>query len=159
MPKPIHWENPLDVLVTWNLAGEDHVPFRPHHELGVTEREDNAQISVSRDGAYYRVRAGALEMLFLPGPNEALDEVCNVDAEVRLPDGSRWSATIFTVAEVERLMTRWVGTGEALSGRYFWCSGELIVKEPGVIPMAKVIMGLLDNGEFHRILQQLDDSV
>jgi hypothetical protein len=124
----------------------------------VAEREGNALFSAGWDGAYYRVRTGALEMLFLPDPNEALDEVCNVDAEVRLPDGSRWGATIFTVAEVERLMTRWAGTGEALNGRYFWCSDGLIVKEPGVLPMAKVIMGLLDNGEFHQVLQRLDDS-
>ncbi|TXL84518.1 hypothetical protein [Streptomyces sp. IB2014 016-6] len=124
----------------------------------MAEREDNAPLSAGWDGAYYRVRAGALEMLFLPDPNEALDEVCNVDAEVRLPDGSRWSATIFTVAEVERLMTRWAGTGEALNGRYFWCSDGLIVKEPGVLPMAKVVMALLDNGEFHQALQRLDDS-
>ncbi|MEV0774633.1 hypothetical protein ACIBLA_35330 [Streptomyces sp. NPDC050433] len=124
----------------------------------MAEREDNAPLSASWDGAYYRVRAGALEMFFLPGPDKALDEVCNVDAEVLLPDGSRWSATIFTVAEVERLMTRWTDTGEALNGRYFWCSDGLIVKEPGVLPMAKVIMGLLDNGEFHQVLQRLDDS-
>jgi hypothetical protein len=62
----------------------------------------------------------------------ALDEVCNVDVEVRLPDGSRWSATIFTVAEVERLTARWSSTGKVLNGRYFRCSDCLIVKESGV---------------------------
>ncbi|TBO61557.1 hypothetical protein EYS09_00745 [Streptomyces kasugaensis] len=124
----------------------------------MAEEEDNTPLSAGWDGAYYRVRAGALEMLFLPDPNETLDQVCNVDAEVRLPDGSRWSTTIFTVAEIERLMTQWADTGEALNGRYFWCSDGLIVKEPGVLPMAKVIMGLLDNGEFHQVLQRLDDS-
>ncbi|MFD3780325.1 hypothetical protein [Streptomyces sp. NPDC058612] len=97
-------------------------------------------------------------MLFLPDPDEALDEVCNVDAEIRLPDGSRWSTTIFTVADVERLMARWARTGEALNGRYFWCSDGLIVKEPGLMPMAEVIIGLLDNGEFRQVLQRLDDS-
>ncbi len=105
------------------------------------------------DGAYYRVCAGPLEMLFLPDPNEALDEV-NVDVEVRLPDGSRWSATIFTITEVERLMARWSDTGEALSGRYFWCQDGLIVKEPGILPMAEVIKGLHDSGELRHVLRR-----
>lgn len=54
------------------------------------------------DGPRYRVRTDAFEASFLPSPDEDLEAVCNVDAEVRLMDGSRWSATIFTVAEVER---------------------------------------------------------
>jgi hypothetical protein len=53
-------------------------------------------------------------------------------------------------------MTRGTEIGEALSGRYFWCSDALIVKEPGVLPTAKVIMGLLDDGEFHQVFQRLD---
>ncbi|MEU9013354.1 hypothetical protein AB0D12_27060 [Streptomyces sp. NPDC048479] len=89
----------------------------------------------------------------------ALDEVCNVDVEVRLPDGSCWSATVFTVAEVERLMDRWFSRGEALNGRYFWCSDGLIVKEAGITSMAEVIVGLLDNGEFRQVLQRLDDPM
>ncbi|WTZ69292.1 hypothetical protein OG322_12335 [Streptomyces sp. NBC_01260] len=98
-------------------------------------------------------------MLFLLNREETLDEVCNVDVEVRLPDGSRWSATIFTVAEVERLMARWSSTGEALNGRYFRCSDGLIVKEPGVMPMAEVIVGLLDSGDLQQVLQRLDDPM
>ena len=94
----------------------------------------------------------------LPDPAVALDQVCNVDAEVQLPDGSRWSATIFTVAEVEQLMARWSETSEALNGRYYWCPDGLIVKEPGIMAMAEVIMGLLDNGDFPHVLQLLDDS-
>ncbi|MGW0778789.1 hypothetical protein ACWD01_35405 [Streptomyces sp. NPDC002835] len=108
------------------------------------------------DGAYYRVRSGSLEILFLSDPDEALDEVCNVDARIRLPDGSRWGATILTITEVERLMARWSSTGEALNGRYFWCSDGLIVKEPGLMPMAEVLIGLLDSGELRQILQRLD---
>lgn len=67
---------------------------------------------------WYRVRTEDFEALFLPGPDEDLDSVCNVDVEVRLTDGSRWSATVRTVAEVERLMENWSRSGEALGGRY-----------------------------------------
>ncbi len=84
--------------------------------------------------------------------------MCNVDVEVRLMDGSRWSATVFTLAEVDRLMKSWAASGEALDGRYFWCSDGLIVRDPGIESMSGVIAGLLDSGEFSQVLQRLDDD-
>lgn len=108
------------------------------------------------DGPWYRVRTESFEASFLPNPDDDLDLVCNVDLEVRLLDGSRWSATVFTVAEVARLMETWAGSDEALGGRYFWCSDGLIVREPGVSNMTDVIAGLLDSGEFTQILLRLD---
>ncbi|MFJ9606141.1 hypothetical protein ACIRS1_07245 [Kitasatospora sp. NPDC101176] len=85
--------------------------------------------------------------------------VCNVDVEVRpTADGSRWSATVFTPAEVERIMHGWSRTGEALGGRYFWCSDGLIVRDPGVDNMTQVPADLLDDGDFTQVLQRLDDE-
>ncbi|MET9736500.1 hypothetical protein ABZZ79_39610 [Streptomyces sp. NPDC006458] len=110
------------------------------------------------DEPWYRVRAEDFEALFLPGPDEDLDAVCNVDVEVRLVDGSRWSATVFTVAEVERLMEEWSRSGEALGGRYFWCSDGLIVRDPGINSMTEVIRGLLDADEFGGVFQRLEDK-
>lgn len=98
----------------------------------MTTTTSRLQTDAGWDGPYYRVLAERFEALFLPSPDEVLDEVCNVDVEVHLPDGSRWSATIFTLAEVDRLMMRWEGTGEAAGGRCFWCSDGLIVREPGI---------------------------
>ncbi|MYS80036.1 hypothetical protein [Embleya scabrispora] len=110
------------------------------------------------DGPFYRVRRDAFEASFLPNPDEDLGSVCNVDVEVRLMDGSRWSATVFTLAEVDRLMKSWAASGEALDGRYFWCSDGLIVRDPGIESMSGVIAGLLDSGEFSQVLQRLDDD-
>ncbi|MFB7758175.1 hypothetical protein ACFC18_52860 [Streptomyces sp. NPDC056121] len=90
---------------------------------------------------------------------EDLDAVCNVGVEVRLAaDGSRWSATVFTLAEVERLMKRWSPTGEELGGRCFWCSDGLVVRDPGIDNMTQVLVGLLDAGDFTQVLQRLDDE-
>ncbi|MEU4000846.1 hypothetical protein AB0E76_34325 [Streptomyces fungicidicus] len=105
------------------------------------------------DEPWYRVRMEGFEASFLPSGGEDLDEVCNVDVFVTLEDGSRWTATVFTVAEVERLMKLWAGTDEALGGRYFWVSGGLIVRDPGIDSMTDVIAGLVDNGEFSEIFQ------
>jgi hypothetical protein len=53
---------------------------------------------------------------------------CGSDGGVRhLPDGSRWSATILTLAEVDRLMSRWARTGESVGGNYFRCFNGLTV--------------------------------
>jgi hypothetical protein len=110
------------------------------------------------DGPWYRIRTDRFEAAFLPGAGEALHAVDKVDVDVRLTDGSRWSATIITLTQVERLMERWATTGEALGGRYFSCSDGLIVRDAGVVPMTEVIAGLLESGEFTHILQRLDDD-
>ncbi|MFI9387354.1 hypothetical protein [Kutzneria sp. NPDC052558] len=108
------------------------------------------------DGPWYRVRTGQFEASFLAGDDD-LDEVCDVDAEVRRPDGSRWSATIFTVAEVERLLAGWADSGECLGGRYFWCPDGLIVREPGIDGMVRVIAHLHDSGAFPEVFRRLED--
>lgn len=111
------------------------------------------------DGPFYRVRTDRFEASFVPNEGEPLDSICNVDVEVRLTaDGSRWSATVFTLAEVERIMDRWSRTGEALDGRYFWCSDGLIVRDPGIDNMTQVLVGLLDDGDLTQVLQRLDNE-
>ncbi|MFJ8907202.1 hypothetical protein ACIRIU_19665 [Streptomyces sp. NPDC102351] len=51
-----------------------------------------------------------------------------------------------------------VDVGSFTSGRYFWCSDGLIVREPGINNMTQVIAGLLVSGEFEQVLQRLDDE-
>jgi hypothetical protein len=45
----------------------------------------------------------------------------------------------------------------ALAGRYFWCSDGLIVRDAGISNMTLVLTRLIQNGEFTRIFQRLDD--
>ncbi|AJF69354.1 hypothetical protein [Streptomyces vietnamensis] len=110
------------------------------------------------DGPWYRVRTEAFEASFLPSDGEDLNTVCNIDVSVTLNDGSHWTATVFTVAEVERLMTLWAGTDEALGGRYFWVPDGLIVRDPGIDGMTDVIAGLIENSEFPDIFQRSGDD-
>ncbi|MFD3971199.1 hypothetical protein [Streptomyces cyaneofuscatus] len=109
------------------------------------------------DAPWYHVRTDRFRASFLPSADEPLDAVCNVDVEVRLTaDDSRWSATVFTLAEVERPMEKDSRTGESLSRRYFWCSDGLIVRGAGIDNIAHVLTGLLDCGDFTPVLQRLD---
>ena len=110
------------------------------------------------DEPWSRVRAEAFEASFLPSPDEDVDSICNVDVFVNLQDGSRWTATVFTVAEVERLMDVWAESGEALGGRYSWVSDGLIVRDPGVDSMTQVIAGLIETDEFSTVFQRLEDD-
>ncbi|MEV7509160.1 hypothetical protein AB0O57_14540 [Streptomyces sp. NPDC091201] len=110
------------------------------------------------DEPWYRVRTDAFEASFLPGAGEDLDALCNVDLFVTLNDGSRWTATVFTVAEVERLMKVLAESGEALGGRFFWVSDGLIVRDPGVDSMTDVIAGLIETDEFTTVFQRLEDD-
>ncbi|MEU8687396.1 hypothetical protein [Streptomyces sp. NPDC048665] len=113
--------------------------------------------SGSWDGPWYRVHTEQFEAAFLPNADEDVEAVDNVDVFVDLKDGSRWSATIITLAQVEILMSRWATSGEALAGRYFWCSDGLIVRDAGISNMTRVLAGLIDTGEFTQVLQLLDD--
>ncbi|MFI8791330.1 hypothetical protein [Streptomyces sp. NPDC055105] len=122
------------------------------------DQHEQTQTKAGWDGPYYRVRAEEFEALFLPGPDVALDEVCNVDVEVHLSDGSRWSATLFTLTEVDRLMKRWEETSEAAGGRCFCCSDGLVVRAPGISGMVTVIAELLRSGEFDGAFHRLDSS-
>ncbi|WP_369695886.1 hypothetical protein [Streptomyces abyssomicinicus] len=62
-----------------------------------------------------------------------------------------------TVARVEVLMKWWAKSGEALEGRYYWCSDGLIVRDAGVSNMAHVLTGLIEHGEYKQILQRPED--
>jgi hypothetical protein len=109
------------------------------------------------DGPWYRVHAEHFEAAFLPNTDEGLEAVDNVDVFVDLKDGSSWSATMITVAQVEVIMAGWVESGEALGGRYFWCSDGLIVRDAGISNMTEVLVGLAENGELTQVLHRLDD--
>ncbi|MFF4649684.1 hypothetical protein [Streptomyces sp. NPDC001380] len=95
------------------------------------------------------------EICFVPGADEDLDEVCNVDMWVTFTDGNRWSGTVFTLDEVQRIMDHWKGTGECLDGSYFWCWDGLIVREAGIPAMVRVIDDLVATGDYEGVLRSL----
>jgi hypothetical protein len=77
------------------------------------------------DGPFYRVRRDGYEICFVPGAGEDLGEVCNVDMWVIRNDGDRWSGTVFTLDEVQRIMARQRQAGEP-DGDYWWCWEGLV---------------------------------
>ena len=108
------------------------------------------------DGPWYRVRTDLFELRVLAARDEDLRALNNVDAEVWLADSIRWSATILTVGEVQRLMSqRWPETGEYSSGGYWSCPDGLIVRDPGLDSITGVVAELIDKGELTGLLRQI----
>ena len=111
------------------------------------------------DGPFYVVGCDGFSVSFALDRRERLEDVCNVDVWLTFADGSRWTATVFTLAEIERLMQRWRETGEALAGAYFTCSDGLIVRRGGVdAAIVDVVAGLVATGEFRAVLQPTMDD-
>ncbi|GAB3170644.1 hypothetical protein GCM10027059_37380 [Myceligenerans halotolerans] len=83
---------------------------------------------------------------FFLGAGDSSDDVENVDAELTMPDGSRWSATLLTLREVARIMKRWRTSGESGSGSYFQCVDLVLLPEPGVSAMLNALDALVADG-------------
>ncbi|MER7977051.1 hypothetical protein ACFWA4_00155 [Streptomyces sp. NPDC060011] len=105
------------------------------------------------DGPFYRVRRDGYEICFVPSAGEPLEDVCNVDMWVIFADGLRWSGTIFTLAEVQRLMERWATTGEELGGSFFACWDGLIVRDAGIPAMVSVVDHLVQGDEYRTVFR------
>jgi hypothetical protein len=52
---------------------------------------------------------------------------CNVDVEVHFRDGRRYSCTVFTLKNIERLFVKFNESGEYLNGKYFYCPDMIVV--------------------------------
>jgi len=103
-----------------------------------------------------KVQLNGAEAVFMLGSADDPDTVENVDVEVALDDGSRWSATFLTLAEIRRLMARWKATGECLSGAYFQCSDMVIVEQGGIVAATDLLRRLVDSGRIQDVLSRVD---
>lgn len=106
----------------------------------------------------YRVENQHFSALFMLGAEDDKGTVENVDAELILPDGTRWSATFMTLRAIEKVMNRWQGTGECASGAYFQCSDLVIISEGGLTAMLESFKGIIDSGGPEGVLQRLSDD-
>jgi hypothetical protein len=84
--------------------------------------------------------------VFMLGTEDRIEDVENVDAELRLPDGTRWSATFMTPREITKVLDRWRETGECGAGAFFQCPDLVIVPTGGVHAMVDAFRAILDNG-------------
>jgi hypothetical protein len=86
------------------------------------------------------------EVVFMMGADDDKESVENVDAEIVLADGSRWSVTFLTLDEIGRIMARWAHSGEYKSGAYFRVPDLVISSKPGIANMMEAVEDLIDHG-------------
>jgi hypothetical protein len=83
----------------------------------------------------------------------------NVDAHIYLADGSHRYATFFTLDAVREILRRHASTGETGGGRYFWCSDQVIVPEPGVAAMAAAVDEMIRSGDIEFMCGRIEEDV
>ncbi|MER7763677.1 hypothetical protein [Streptomyces sp. NPDC097619] len=95
---------------------------------------------------YHVVREPEFTALFMLGADEPAETAGDVDAELRLPDGTRWSASFMTLGAIETVMKRWRESGEYGGGVFFQCSDLVIVPKPGVSAMLEAFRAIVAEG-------------
>jgi hypothetical protein len=104
----------------------------------------------------YEVVSDQFKAVFMLGAEDDPGTVENVDAEVTLTDGTRWSATFISINEIQGIMDRWLISGECASGGYFQCPDLVIIREPGIGAMVRVIEQVLAEDGPRGLLIPLD---
>jgi hypothetical protein len=108
--------------------------------------------------ALHEVVSDQFRVIFMLGADDEVSSVENVDAEVILLDGTRWSATFLSIREIQRIMDRWRSTGECAGGAYFQCPDLVIIRDAGIPAMMRALEDALASGGPHSILTPLDES-
>jgi hypothetical protein len=111
------------------------------------------------DDALLKVHIEDAEVTFMLGASDDAETVENVDVEVVLAEGSRWSATFLSLAEVSRIMNRWKVTGECLGGSFFRCPDLVIINKGGAAEILEIIKELVVTGELQNTLMPLDNDM
>ena len=72
----------------------------------------------------------------------------NIDVYVHLPDGESWVATFFTLENIAKYLRQYESTGEALSGKYFWGSDMVILKDLRFETIEATAREMVRNGQY-----------
>lgn len=106
-------------------------------------------------GVVERSLPGALLTIYVGAePYDMHDS--NVDVEVALADGRRFSATAFTLRNVSRVMENFASAGECAGGLYFWCRDLVILPDVSIPTIERVVRSLLESGTLHEVFLALD---
>ncbi|MBD2806993.1 hypothetical protein ID855_20475 [Xenorhabdus sp. ZM] len=98
-----------------------------------------------------------LEIKVFSGGEKLNPKNDNVDVEVILNDGGRYSAIFSTVTNIISLLKNFKETGECGQGLYFGASDIIIVEVLTEEVINKTVMNLINSGEFYSCFSLLDD--
>ncbi|MBT2381731.1 hypothetical protein J7E90_31705 [Streptomyces sp. ISL-111] len=107
---------------------------------------ENNLVEPAECDIYHVVTEPEFTALFMLGADDLAESVEDSDAEIRLPNGTRWSASFMTLGAIERVMNRWRETGEHGDGVFFACSDLVIIPKGGVAAMVEAFRVILAEG-------------
>jgi hypothetical protein len=87
-----------------------------------------------------------------------LTDADNVDVVVTLESGERFSATFFTLKNIELLLRRYRETGECGGGLYFYTTDMIIVECLTADVIRKSVSDLVESGEFRSAMKSIGFS-
>jgi hypothetical protein len=90
-----------------------------------------------------RVIKDNFEVIFL---HEFDGELESNEDVIIISNGKRYSATIFTIESIKKVMQNHKISGESNSGSYFYCSDILIVEDRSRQTIIKAIESIIDAG-------------
>ncbi|MBB5625647.1 hypothetical protein [Sphaerisporangium krabiense] len=90
---------------------------------------------------------------------EAPETADYVDAFVTLhDDGTVWVGVFVSLEKLGQLMRKLSGTRECRGGLYYWESGLVLMREPGVDAIFEAIQDMVEDSAIRRHLVKQDDE-
>jgi len=95
------------------------------------------------------------ELAILSGEDNLNRYDDNVDVEIVLADNRVFSATFFTLKNIESLLLNYKTTGECANGLYFWAQDMIIVNDLDELTLRKAVNDLIDSEELYGSCSQI----
>lgn len=77
----------------------------------------------------------------------------NVDVTVIFATGERYTATFFTVENLNSLMERYSESGECANGLYVWSSHMIVIQRITKMNVERAVGDLIQSGEFRNAFE------
>ena len=82
----------------------------------------------------------------------------NTDVIVSLENGEKYVASFYAYANIRKLMTKHLESGDYLSGKYFWMPNMVLVDNCEKNNIVEVVKHLMNEGNFKLVFKNISKS-
>jgi len=82
----------------------------------------------------------------------------NIDIEVRIKEGCRYAATLFTIQNLASLLEKHRKSGECANGTFVWAVEMIVLRDLNVESIFAMVEDLISTGEIHTAMLKIMDS-
>ena len=114
---------------------------------------------IQEDDYLHKINEKDYHVIVYTGSNPLNDQDDNVDVEIMMNDGKRYSGTIFTLKNIKSIMEKDKQAGECGHGLYFGgCKDMVIVETLNYEVIAKVIRSVYKEGMIETVFDYLPEE-